>query len=101
MRQKGKFGEDMRQNFAHKTAKRWRNTRGNAHYCLLKSLCILKMHFGRSYCVRNGKRARGKPWHLRSCLLGDFHMLHTPNTQKAWSLAPSTVRTSPKRLAPY
>jgi hypothetical protein len=46
---KGKFGEDMRQTFAQKTAKRWWNTRKNAHRCLLKSLCILKMHFGRSY----------------------------------------------------
>ena len=36
-------------NFRSKNGKKWWNTRKNARYCLLKSLCILKMHFGRSY----------------------------------------------------
>src|SRR5216683_6573423 len=52
-------------------------------------------------CVRNGMRARGKPWHLRAYLPGYFHILHTHNVQKSCSLAQNIVRKSPKRLAPY
>src|SRR5712692_4826170 len=52
-------------------------------------------------CVRNGRCVPGKPCHLCVCLLGDFHMLHTPNTQKSCLLGWNIVRTSLKCVAPH
>ena len=55
------------------------------------------MRTGKSHCVRyyNKLGPFTKLATSYAYCLGDFHMLPTPNTQKAWSLAQSIVRTSP------